>query len=299
MDKLAAVQAFVEIAERGSITAAAKALRRSQPALVRTLAALERSLGVSLVRRTTRRMSLTEEGQLYLERCRRILADLEEADQLVGQARGALRGELRVTAPVLFGQMHITPLVLEFLRQHPHLRAELLLLDRVVDLIEERIDLAVRIAPAPDSSLFSVPVAAMRRVVCASPALVSAKEPGHPRELAQLPCVCFRGLSDARWRFQERGREFSVRVGGSFAVNMAGAAIRACEEGAGFGTFLLYQVAPALQAGRVRLVLEPFELPPVPVCLVYPGARLASPRLRALVAWLKERLPPRVEPLSR
>lgn len=297
MDKLAAMQAFVEIVERGSITAAARTLRRSQPAVVRTLAALERSLGASLLRRTTRRMSLTEEGRIYLERCRRLLADLAEADALVGRSPGPPRGELRVTAPVTFGRMHVTPVVLGFLRHHEQVRVELLLLDRLVDLVEERVDLAVRIGTLADSSMIAVPVGSMRRVVCASPGLLRARgTPRHPRELERRPCVRFRGLADEVWRFREGGRDLSVRVGGSFSTNEAASALEACEAGAGFGVFLHYQVAPALRARTLRVVLAEHEPPPAPVSLVYPDARLVTPRLRALLDWLKARLPRRLGP---
>lgn len=285
------MQAFVEIVDRGSITAAARALGRSSPAVVRTLAALEQSLGVSLLRRTTRRSSLTEEGQVYLERCRRVLADVAEAEQAVGHARGAPRGELRVTAPVLFGQMHVTGLVLGFLRRHEHVRVELLLLDRVVDLVEERLDLAVRIGALADSSMIAIPVGAMRRVVCASPALLRrVRMPQRPEELRQHPCLR-RSAADARWRFADQGRELVVPVSGSFSSNQGAAVLEACKAGAGFAQFLHYQAAPALRAGELRVVLPAFERPPLPVSLVYADARLMTPRLRAFIDWMKARLP--------
>jgi DNA-binding transcriptional LysR family regulator len=299
MDKLAAMRAFVEIVDRGSLTAAAECMDRSLPTMVRTLANLERSLGTALLRRTTRRMSLTEEGRVYLERCRRILADVEEAEDLVGDRRGEPRGPLRVTAPVLFGQMHVAPLVVEFLRRYPAVQVELLLLDRVVDLVDEGIDAAVRIAHLPDSSLIAIPVGQVRRVVCASPGLLRAGgEPGRPEALASRPCVRFGGIAPGNlWHFQDRGRELSVPVGGGFTTNQATAALEACAAGLGFGLLLSYQVEPEVRANRLRLVLREFEPAPIPVSLVYADARRLSPRLRAFLDWMKESL--RVHPALR
>src|SRR5512145_1043382 len=250
------MRVFVEIVDRGSLTAAARSLDRSLPAVVRTLATLERSLGTVLLRRTTRRMSLTEEGRAYLERCRRILADVEDAEDLVGPGRGEPRGPLRVTAPVLFGQMHVAPELVEFVRRHPAVRVELLLLDRVVDLVDEGIDAAVRIAHLADSSLIAVPVGRVRRVVCASPDLLRALgEPARPEDLADRPCVLFPGIAPGNaWHFQDGGRELSVQVRGGFTTNHATAAIEACAAGLGFGLFLSYQVEPHLRAKRLRRV---------------------------------------------
>jgi DNA-binding transcriptional LysR family regulator len=297
MDQLAAMRAFVEIVDRGSLTAAAVSLDRSLPTMVRTLAALERSLGSVLLRRTTRRMSLTEEGRVYLERCRRILADVDEAGELVGPGRGEPRGPLRVTAPVLFGQMHVAPAVVQFLRRHPAVQVELLLLDRVVDLVDEGIDAAVRIARLADSSLIAIPVGQMRRVVCASPDLLRAGGvPARPEELAERPCVRFLGIAPGNtWSFQDTGGELAVPVGGGFTTNQATAAIEACAAGLGFGRFLSYQVEPEVRAKRLRLVLREFEPAPIPVTLVYAGARLLSPRLRVFLDWMRRSLRGRPE----
>ena len=296
MDKLAAMRAFVEIVDRGSLTAAAAALDRSLPTMVRTLASLEHAVGAALLRRTTRRMSLTEEGRVYLDRCRRILADVEQAEEAVGSGRSEPRGPLRVTAPVLFGQMHVAPAVIEFLRRHPGVQVELLLLDRVVDLVDEGVDVAVRIARLADSSMIAIPAGRIRRIVCASPDLLrDSGEPARPEELATLPCVRFRGLTPGNaWHFEDGGREIAVTVGGGFATNQASAAVDACVAGLGFGLFLSYQVEPQLLAKRLRRVLRDFEPPPIPVSLVYAESRLPSPRLRAFLDWMKERLRARV-----
>jgi DNA-binding transcriptional LysR family regulator len=202
-----------------------------------------------------------------------------------------------MTAPVLFGQMHVAPALTDFLRRFTGVQVELLLLDRVVNLVEEGIDLAVRIAHLADSSMIAVPVGHVRRVVCASPALLRAEDtPEHPRQLAERPCVRFRGISAGdSWTFQEAGRELSVKVAGSFTCNQAAAAAEACAEGLGFGLFLSYQIEPLVREKRLAIVLRAFEPPAIPVSLVYPEARLISTRLRALLDWMKEALGEREE----
>ncbi len=292
MDQLAAMRVYVEIVDRGSLTAAAAALDRSLPTVVRTLAGLEEHLGARLLRRTTRRMSLTDEGREYLQRCRRILADVDEARRVVSRDQGEPQGALRMTAPVLFGQLRVAPAVCAFLHAHRKVQVELLLLDRVVDLVDEGLDLAVRIGHLGDSSLVAVPVGSMRRVVCASPQLLRRHgEPRHPSRLAELPCVRFRGVTRGnRWRFVDRGQELEVRVDGPFSCNQAMAAAQACADGMGFALLLHYQAEALLRAGALALVLRDFEPPPLPVNLLYPGTRLMSARLRALLDWLKVRL---------
>ncbi len=292
MDRLAAMRAFVEIVDRGSLTAAAETLERSQPAMVRTLAALEAHLGARLLRRTTRRMSLTPEGRDYLERCRRILADVEDAERSVGQAEGEPRGELQMTAPVQFGQLHIVPALSGFLRRYEQVNVDLLLLDRIVDLVDEGIDLALRIGQLADSSMVAVRVGEVRRVVCASPSLLAQTGvPDHPQALSKLPCIRLQNLSPmSAWPFREGGRDTVIKVGGRLGCNQIAAAIAACANGVGFGQFLSYQVQPLVGENKLRMVLETFESEPLPVHLVYPGGRLVSTRLRALINYLKESL---------
>lgn len=292
MDKLAAMRAFVQIVDHGSLTAAAVALGKAQPTMVRTLANLETALGVRLLRRTTRRISLTEEGRGYLERCRQILSDVEEAERALIAGESEPRGELKVTAPVTFGQWHVAPLVTAFLQRHPKVRFDLLLLDRVVNLLEEGVDLALRIGPLPDSTLVAAPVGTMRRVVVASPELLErVGEPGSPDDLSRAPCVQFRNLdSSGNWRFEREGRDWPVPVAGPLTTNQCIPAVEACAAGMGFGRFLAYQVAPWVRKGELRVVLQAFEPPSVPVSLVYTEARLMTPRLRVLMAFMKARL---------
>ena len=292
MDRLAAMRAFVEIVDRGSLTAAAEALDRSQPTMVRILAALESHLGARLLHRTTRRMSLTPEGRDYLERCRRILADVDEAERAVAQDEAEPRGEIRITAPVQFGQLHIAPALSGFLQRYQQVRVDLVLLDRNVDLVEEGFDLALRIGHLADSSMIAIRVGEVHRVVCASPELLlKTGVPDHPQSLCELPCIRLHNLPRAsEWQFQERGREFSVKVKGRLDTNQIAAARTACAHSVGFGQFLSYQIQQLIGEGRLAPVLETFQPGPFPVSLIYPGSRLVSNRSRVMQNWLKDSL---------
>lgn len=296
MDKLRAMDTFVRIVESGSLTAAADALDVSGPSVVRLLAGLERSLDVRLLNRTTRRIALTDEGRDFYERCKRILAEVEEAEAAAGNRRGAPRGQLRVTAPVLFGRMHVAPLAAAFARAHPGVTIDFLLVDRVVNLLEEGLDLGVRIGALADSALVAVPVGEVRRVVCASPGyLTRAGTPRAPRDLRAHPCLRFAGLGSAlEWTFIEAGRRFTVPVAGPLSGNQAEPLVEACADGLGVGMFLSYQVAPLVAAGRLKLLLAEWCPPPVPVSVVYPHATLLPARTRLFVDWLREQLPPRL-----
>lgn len=289
VDRLLAMRVFTEIVDRGSLTAAAEALDRSQPTIVRTLAALEAHLGVPLLHRTTRRRSLTPEGRDFLERCRRILADVEDAEGAVRRQHEAVRGDLRVTAPVQFGQLHVAPAVTSFLRKYPQMRVELLLLDRIVDLLEEGIDLAVRIGRLADSSMVATRVGEVRRVVCASPALLAETgTPKHPAALKDLPCIRQRNLTlPTTWTFREGTRTYSVQVRGPLSSNQVAVSTAACVDGTGFAQFLSYQVQQLVRNGRLKTVLEDYEPEPWPVSLAYPGGRIVSARLRAMIDCLR------------
>jgi len=289
MDKLRAMQTFVRIVERGSLTAAADALGSSLPSVVRTLAALEAQLDVRLLNRTTRRIALTDEGREYYERCRRVLAEVDEAEAALSARRAAPKGRLRVTAPVMFGRLHVAPVATEFVARHAAVQLELLLLDRVVDLLEEGIDAAVRIAHLADSSLVAIPVGQTRRVVCASPAyLKRAGTPQSPAELARHRCVNFAGLNPSHdeWRFSKE----RVAISAALASNQIDAALDACVAGLGLGQFLCYQVQALLDGGRLKRVLGEFEPPPLPIHVIYAHARLLSTNVRAFVDWTVPRL---------
>ena len=291
MDKLKAMHTFVQIADQGSLTAAAVAMDASLPAVVRTLAAFEADLGVRLFNRTTRRISLTDEGRRHLESCRQVLASLQEAEAALTAESAEPAGHLSITAPVQFGQMHVAPAVTRFVQRYPQMRCSVLLYDRVVNLLEEGIDVGVRIGPLEDSSLVAQTIGHIRRVVVASPGyLQRAGMPQHPKDLLQANCVRRTGNNTSWGPFIDRGRSFSIAVSGNLEFNQIAPTVEACVAGLGFGMFLSYQVAPYLVREQLQIVLETFESPARPLSLVYPHARLLPTRTRALVDWLREEL---------
>ena len=291
MDKFRAMQTFVGIAEAGSLTAAARSLGTSLPAVVRSLAAYERELGVRLFQRTTRRITLTDEGRQHLERSRHILSAVQEAEAALGAEASAPAGHLQITAPVLFGQMYVAPVVTRFVRRHPGMRCTTLLLDRVVNLLEEGLDLGIRIGRLEDSSLIAQPLGEVRRIVVATPALLRrAGVPRHPRDLQGLNCIRVLSARTGWGDFQENGRVFQVPVSGKLEFNHIWPAVQACAEGAGFGMFFSYQVEPLIESRKLRVVLEDFELPPRPISIVYPHARLLPARTRAFIDFARQEL---------
>jgi DNA-binding transcriptional LysR family regulator len=291
MDKLKAMQTFASIADAGSLTAAARSLGSSLPAVVRTLAALEAQLGVRLFNRTTRSIALTEEGQRYLSSSRQVLAAVEDADNTLRSELAGPSGHLTVTAPVLFGQMYVVPAVVRFLRRYQAVRVNVLLLDRVVNLLEERIDLGVRIERLRDSSLVAQSVGSVRRVVVASPDYLRRNGiPRHPKDLLEANCIKFSGDSGAWWTFQDGPRPLTVPVSGNLELNHVPPAIDACAAGLGFGMFISYQVMPSIARKKLVVVLRKFEQEPRPISLVYPNARFLPARTRALIDWLKREL---------
>ena len=294
MDRLREMETFVTIVERGSLTAAADALDVSLPTVVRILAAIERRLAVRLLQRTTRRIALTDEGRQFYERSRRILSEVEEAEANLGSH--VARGLLRVTAPVQFGRMHLQPVILEFTRKYPEVTVEFLLLDRVVDLVEEEVHLGVRIGHLPASSLVALPVGEVRLVLCASPRyLARTKTPTHPRDLAQHNCLRFTGFSRVpEWGFNVGGEALKVSVSGQFYSNQVASVIDACVDGFGIGRFMSYQVAELVATKRLKLVLDEYAPPPLPVNVLTPSARLLPIRTRVVLDWLRKRLPPRL-----
>ena len=291
MDKFRAMHTFVRIADCGSLTAAARELGSSLPAVVRALAAYERALGVRLFHRTTRRITLTDEGRQHLERSRQVLSALEDAEAALSAGAATPSGQLHVTAPVLFGQMYVAPLVTRFVQQHAGMRCTLLLLDRVVNLLEEGLDLGIRIGRMEDSSLVAQPLGEVRRVVVATPALLRRHgTPLHPRELLQANCIRILSPRTGWGDFQENGRIFQVPVTGTLEFTHIWPAVQACGEGAGFGMFFSYQVAPFIAEKRLKIVLEKFERPPRPISVVYPHARLLPARTRLFIDWIRNEI---------
>lgn len=291
MDKLRAMQAFIHIAEQGSLTAAAQVMESSLPAMVRTLAGFEAQLGVRLFNRTTRRISLTEEGRRHLESCRQVLATLADAEAALTAEAAEPAGHLTITAPMLFGQMHVAPSVTRFVQQHEKMRCSMVLLDRVVNLLEEGIDVGIRIGEPEDSSLVAQNVGHIRRLVVASPAWVRRHGvPKHPKDLLKANCVRLTDHSPTWGPFIDQGKPLRLAVSGNLEFNQIAPAVAACAAGAGFGSFLSYQVEPFLKTRQLRTVLEDFEPPPRPINIVYPHARLLPMRTRVFIEWMKKEL---------
>ena len=291
MDKFRAMEVFLAIAEHGSLTAAARALDASLPAVVRTLAAYEAHLRVRLFNRTTRRVTLTEEGRLHLAHSRELMERLRAAEAALASGAAEPAGHLTITAPVLFGQLHVAPAVTRFVARHPQLRCSVLLMDRVVNLLEEGIDVGVRIGRLEDSSLVALPLGSIRRVVVASPAYLRRHgTPRHPRELTRHNCIRVIGGAPAWGGFQEGGRALQVPVTGNLEFNHVFPAVQAVVDQAGLGQFFSYQVAPLVEARQLKIVLEDFEQPPRPINIVYPHARLLPARTRAFIDWARQEI---------
>src|SRR5690349_717527 len=264
MDLFQAMKACVRIVDTGSLTAAANSLDTSLPTVVRTLASLERHLGVSLLRRTTRRIHLTEEGTQYLKRCRDILSAMQEAEDVLVARRTEPVGKLMVTASALFGRRYVAPIVYDFLRSHPKVCAEALFVDRVVNLVEEGVDVAIRIAHLRDSSLVAIPVGRVRRVVCASEQYLRRHGvPQLPNDVRAHKCIRHLGLvARNEWHFQVGHRQQSVPIDSVITSNEIDSAVNACIDGVGLGMFLSYMVAPYRKSGKLKYVLEKFETEP-------------------------------------
>lgn len=292
MDRFEAMRAFVAVAEDGGFAAAGRALGLSPPAVTRAIAALEDRVGTRLLTRTTRVVRLTEAGTRYLADCKRILGEIEEADASAAGAHAEPRGTLNVTASVMFGRLYVAPILFDFLAQYPGVVAHTLLVDRIVDMMEEGLDVAVRIAHLPASGLSAVRVGQVRRVVCASPAYLA--ERGVPRTLDDLErheAILFApGPNAADWSFPVQGRSVTVRPRTQLVVNTAEVTIAAAVAGRGLTRVLSYQIAPELAAGTLRIVLEEFEPPPLPIHVVHAEGRRAAARVRAFVDFAVERL---------
>lgn len=292
MDKLDALALFLGIVDAGSLAGAARRTRRSPPAVTRGLHELEQQVGLRLVERNTRKLALTDAGQRLATHARRVLADYEEAMRDAAGEAAAPRGTLRVSAPLVFGRRHMTPVVMAFLDAYPAVSVDLSLADRPVDLLEDGIDVALRIAHLESSSLVARQVGTVRRIVAASPAyLTRYGTPTVPRDLARHEIVLFSNQANsADWRFAVPGGDLTVRVSGRLQVDRAEAAIAAALAGRGIVATLSYQLAPHLADGSLVRLLQEFERPPVPVQLVFPTARLMAPRLRAFIDFAAPRL---------
>lgn len=293
MDRLNELELFCEIASLGSLAAAARKSGRPASAVTRTLNALEERLGVRLVERTTRRSALTGAGQRLAQHARRLLDDFEAAMADTAGSAAAPTGTLRVTAPLLFGQKHMAPLVSKFLDAFPEVSVELSLADRIIDLIEEGIDVALRIGVLADSTLVTRRVGSVSRVIVASPAYVArCGAPASPSELPQHAIVSLATTAAGEeWHLRDHdGTPQTFKVRSRYTVNKAELAITAALEGRGLMSTFSYQVAGHLRSGRLLRLLEANEPPPVPVQLVFPSNRHMSGRLRAFLDFATPRL---------
>jgi DNA-binding transcriptional LysR family regulator len=292
VDRLRAIEIFIAVAEAGSLAGAARRLRLSPPAVTRAVAALEGRLGARVFNRTTRSLSLTDAGRNFLERARRVVADLDAAERESVGDTALPQGHLRITAPVTFGRDVVAPVVRAFLAAQPRTSASLLLLDRVASLVDEGLDIAIRIGDLPDSSLVARRVGTVRRVLVASPRYLARQgAPGEPADLKRHALIAFTGLSASHeWRFDDRGKRRSVTVEPHVEFNDAVAALAAAEAGEGITIALSYMVATKLKKKKLVTVLDEMMPPPVPVHLVHAESRLVAPKLRAFVDFAAPRL---------
>ena len=290
MDRIEAMQAFVTVADLQGFAPAARKLGMSPSGVTRLIAALEERLGARLLQRTTRSVTLTDAGARYLERARRILSDVEEAESAAEGERTRPGGRLTVSAPVGFGRLHVSPVMSAYLKRYPEVSADLRLSDRMINLVEEGVDLAVRIGHLPDSTLVARHVGEMRRIVVASREYLKRRgEPKTPEAIAAHDTIHFGAMTaEPEWRFVADGREIRVSSTPRFSSNSADAAIQYAEAGGGLTRVLAYQAADSLKAGRLRIVLAPFTPPALPIHIVYPTSRLLSAKVRTFIDLVTE-----------
>ncbi len=297
MDRFLAMQVFVAVGEAQGFAAAARRLGMSPPAVTRTISALEQQLSVKLLQRTTRIVRLTEAGTRYLLDCKRLLAEVEDAEQSLSGAHGELRGQLSLTASIMFGRLFVAPVLLDFLERHPKVTGRAVLSDRIVDLIEEGLDVGVRIAHLSEASFTAIRVGAVREVVCASPAYLKAHGvPRSPKDVPDCEAITFsHDRAPPTWSLREGKRTVTVRPRSRLLVNSSEVAIQAAIDGRGITRALSYMVAAEVKAGRLRLILGDFEPEPLPIHIIYHEGKRAAARVRAFVDYVVDRL--RTNPL--
>ena len=285
MDRWQAMRVFAKVAETASFAETARLLHLSPPAVTRAVAALEAAIGARLLIRTTRSVKLTEAGSRYYEDCRRILADIAEAEAAAAGSYATPSGTLAVTAPLLFGQMHVLPLVTDYLDTYPTMVARTLFVDRPVNIVEEGIDVAIRIGHLSDSGLTAARVGAVRRVICGSPAYFERHGiPETPADLKDHRIALSTGAwASPEWRF---ARDERVTIHPTLQSNTNEAGIAAALAGWGLTRVLHYQIGPALREGRMRIVLAGYEEPPLPIHVVYPSRRNIPLRVRTVLEFL-------------
>ena len=285
MDRIDAMQAFVAVADLKGFAPAARKLGLSPSAVTRLIAELEDRLGARLLQRTTRSVALTDAGTRYLERAKSILADVEEAETSIQDERSRPSGRLVISAPIGFGRLHVSPLVSEYLKRYPEVSCDLRLSDRMINLVEDGVDLAVRVGHLADSSLVARHVGEMRRIVVASPRYLKAHgEPKTPEAISSHQTIQFGGMTAGPdWRFVRDGSEVRIAPVPRFITNSADAAIQYAAQDGGLTRVMAYQAADAIKDGRLKIVLAKFELPALPIHIVYPTSRLLSAKVRTFI----------------
>lgn len=292
MDRLREMEVFVAIIDHGSFTAASEKLGMSPPAVSRAVHSLEDRLGAQLLARTTRSVRATDAGVAYLEACRKVLDTITDAEAEVASDSERPVGTLTVSAPVLFGQRFIAPLINAYALRFPDVSVNAIYLDRPTRLLEEGVDVAIRIGHLGDSSTFAVRLGAVRRQTFASPLyLAEHGEPLHPRDLVDHPCISFTGVSQPlEWAFYENGSKTPVRLDPRMVVNLAPAAIAAAADGVGITQLLSYQAAPEVSAGNLKPILRAYEPESMPVNLLHVERRGRSGKIRSFVEFVTDTL---------
>ncbi|WP_426036224.1 LysR family transcriptional regulator [Cypionkella sp. TWP1-2-1b2] len=296
MDRLDAMNVLLQVVEQGNLSAAGRKLGVPLTTISRKISDLETHLGARLLQRSNRHVTLTEAGLSYLAACKRILRDVAEAELAASGAFTTARGELTLTAPVVFGRLHVLPVVTAFLQAYPEIDIRLTLADRLLHLQDDHVDVAVRIGALPDSRLRAARLGEVRRVVCASPQYFAANGlPLAPAEISRHHCITFIGLDHTdRWNFQTNGVETTIPIRSRLAVNSAEAAIDAAVSGVGLTRVLSYQIAAACGAGHLTTVLEAYEPPSVPISLVFDGQGALPLKLRAFLDFASPRIRARI-----
>ncbi|OYU38474.1 MAG: LysR family transcriptional regulator [Pseudorhodobacter sp. PARRP1] len=296
MDRLDAMQVLTQVVAQGNLSAAGRKLGVPLTTISRKISDLESHLGARLLQRSNRSVTLTEAGQAYLDACKRILRDVAEAELAARGQFTKARGELTLTAPVVFGRLHVLPVVAAFLNAYPEIDIRLTLADRLLHLHDDHVDAAIRIGALPDSRMRAMGVGSVQRLVCASPEyLAETNAPLAPDDLAHHRCITFSGLGSAeRWAFQSGGSERFVAVRSRLSVNTAEAAIDAAASGLGVTQVLSYQIAARRSAGQLQTVLDAFAPPAVPVSLIYDAQGALPLKLRAFLDFAAPRIKQRM-----
>jgi DNA-binding transcriptional LysR family regulator len=292
MDRLEAMHNLIAAVDGGSLSAASRALNTPLPTVSRRVSDLEAYLGAQLLVRTSRKLILTEAGEAFVAVARRLLDDLGDAERAASGEYRAPRGELLVTAPIMFGKLHVAPIVHAFLAAYPDVTVRLVLSDQVIDLVEAHVDVAVRIGRPPDSDLIARQVGHVRWVICASPDYLARRgEPATPEALGAHDCIALEGLQTYRtWTFKEAAAVRSIAVHPRFSVNVADAVVEAAGSGLGIARVMSYQASNAISEGRIKTVLRAFATEPIPVVLLHQSQRVQPLKRRAFLDFVVRRL---------